>query len=523
MTVGTCAVRHRRPLRSPPFARTRAVRDAELIEQFIESSTDDAICSLDPDGLVRTWNGGAERLTGYTAEEVLGSHVSITSMAGDRQADNADRALAIAVAEGHDEEEGWRVRKDGSPFWANVVTTAIRGQDGRLIGFGQVTRDLTERKRGEDALRASEEKFRSLVTSVADYAIFLLDTAGTIVSWNVGAERLKGYTADEIIGRDLSTFYTEDDRRAEIPRHALGEARERGRWESEGWRLRKDGTRFWANVVITALRHSDGELWGYAKVTRDLTDRKRNEDALRGVLAREREAATQLREADQLRKEVVAVIAHDLRAPIQVVQNLIHLLQTDDPTPDDTWRQDVVERVRVRLENMGALVDDIFELSRLEAGLLRTDLADIDMRAVVERVVLDTRTAFPTRTITLEADGVGRACADERRLGEVLTNLVSNAIKFSSDDTPVLVTIGDDNDLVVLGVRDYGTGVPVDQRTQIFQRFTRGSHSGGVAGSGLGLYIAKTFTEAMGGRLWLDSTVDGGSKFCISLPAAGPR
>jgi len=155
--------------------------------------------------------------------------------------------------------------------------------------------------------------------------------------------------------------------------------------------------------------------------------------------------------------------------------------------------------------------------------LLRTDLADIDLRAVAERVAVDTRTAFPARTVTLEAAGLGRACADERRLGEVLTNLVSNAIKFSSDDAPVLLTIGDDDDLVVLCVRDYGTGVPLDQRTQIFQRFTRGSHTDGVAGSGLGLYIAKTFTEAMGGRLWLDSTVDVGSKFCISLPTAGPR
>ena len=355
-----------------------------------------------------------------------------------------------------------------------MVTTAIRGQDGRLVGFGHVVRDRHRAQAGEDALRASEEKFRSLVTSVADYAIFLLDADGTIVSWNVGAERLKGYTADEIIGRDLSTFYTEEDRRAEVPRRALGEARQRGRWEKRGVALAQG-----RKPVLGQRRdHSSAPFrrraLGYAKVTRDLTERKRNEDALRGVLEREREAAAQLREADQLRKEVVAVIAHDLRAPIQVVQNLIHLLQAHDASPGDARREDLVERVRVRLENMGALVDDIFELSRLEAGLLRTDLADIDLRAVAERVAVDTRTAFPTRTVTLEAAGLGRACADERRLGEVLTNLVSNAIKFSSDDAPVLLTIGDDDDLVVLCVRDYGTGVPLDQRTQIFQRFTRG-------------------------------------------------
>lgn len=501
-------------------ADSTRTRNTRLMAQLIDSVTDFAIFALDPSGIITTWNPGARRLHGYDAGEIIGKHFSTFYTREDLESGKPERELAIAVAEGRYEEEGWRVRQDGTRFWANVVITAIRGKNDRLVGFGEVTRDLTERKRGEDAMRASEEKFRTLVTSVADYAIFLLNEDGTVASWNIGAQRLKGYRADEILGRHLSTFYTEEDRNAEVPNHALESARTAGRWENEGWRVRKDGTRFWANVVITALRDAHGEHWGYAKVTRDLTQRKRNDDALRGVLARERDAAAQLRQADELRTELVAMIAHDLRGPVGVLQNLVHLLEADWPGLDDDARRELFERINNRLGIMGALADDVFDVSRIEAGELHVDLAVVDLEQAVTRVVLDTRISFPDRKIEVIGTGPVAVRADERRLWEVLSNLLSNALKFSTEDTVVNVAIATHGRDAVVSIADQGPGIPHDLQVQLFQRFVRLPQSAGAPGSGLGLYIVKSLTEAMGGRVWVDSTTGIGSIFHVAFPTA---
>ena len=317
-----------------------------LVELLVGSVVDYAIFVLDVDGRIATWNPGAERLKGYREEEVIGRHFSIFYTADDIEARLPDRELEVATATGRFEDEGWRVRKDGSQFWANVVITALRDDDDRLVGFGKVTRDLTERKRAEDDLRASEERFRLLVSEVSDYAIFLLDPDGRVSSWNLGVERLKGYRADELLGRHFALFYTEEDQRAGLPASGLREAEANGRWENEGWRVRKDGSRFWANVVITALHGADGQLRGFAKVTRDLTERKQGEDTLRGIVERERAAADQLRSVDALRRELVTMVAHDLRGPVSVIQHLLDLLLTQWDELDDAQQRRKVEQAR---------------------------------------------------------------------------------------------------------------------------------------------------------------------------------
>ncbi|MDB4942560.1 MAG: two-component hybrid sensor and regulator [Labilithrix sp.] len=265
------------PIRAPQADREQPLRSSE--ERFrllVESVEDYAIFMLDPAGIVQTWNIGAQRIKYYQASEIIGRHFSAFYRPEDRW--KCARELEVATKEGRVEDEGWRVRKDGTLFWALVVITALREPDGRLVGFAKVTRDMTERRMAEETLRQSEERFRLLVESVKDYAIFLLDPTGHVATWNAGAERIKGYRAEQIIGQHFSKFYPEEDIRAGKCEMELDVAARDGRFEDEGWRLRSDGQRFWANVVITGLRNGSGELVGFAKVTRDLTERKRAEE-----------------------------------------------------------------------------------------------------------------------------------------------------------------------------------------------------------------------------------------------------
>ena len=494
---------------------------ARLLEQLVEATIDYAIAALDTEGRIVTWNQGAQRLDGWTVDEVRGSHVSRLYPPEDAAEGKPDRDLAVAVADGHLEDEGWRIRKDGSRYWASVVLTALRGEDGRLIGFGQLVRDLTERKRGEDALRESEERFRLLVSGVRDYAIFLLDTDGTVASWNAGAERLKGYRADEIIGRHFSAFYTDEDRRDGVPDSGLRRARDEGRWGSEGWRVRKDGTRFWASVVITSLIGSDGEHRGFAKVTRDLTDRKRSEDALRGVLEREREASARLRDADRMRSELVTIVAHDLRAPVGVIQSLVHLLLTEWDSWPEEEKLDTIRRVAIRTETLAGLVDDVFDLARIDAGQLLIEAVPMDLERIIQQVVADVRTVDPGRAVSVDVDPAAtRAVGDERRTWQVLSNLVSNAVKFSPPDRPVEVAVWREDDAVVVAVTDHGGGIAEDQHAAVFERFTRLPEAKGTPGSGIGLFIARSLVEAQGGRISLESAPGLGSTFRFSLPAS---
>src|SRR3954447_6297737 len=298
---------------------------ADQLRLLIESQPDYAIFLLDTDGHVLTWNDGARRLKGYSADDIIGRHFSLFYPPEDVADGLPFRILEAARAEGRFEAEGWRVRKDGSRFWADVVITALRDEQGSLVGFGKVTRDLTARQLATEQLRAAAaelrvanaalEQFRLLVASVRDYAIFMLDVSGRIRTWNAGAEHIKGYSADEAIGQHFELFYTDDARARKHPDYELEVASRVGRFEEEGWRVRKDGTRFWANVVITALRDPSGALVGFAKVTRDLTERRRSEQRLEESERRARqEAARQRRRSaalERVSRDIVAQLDLD--------------------------------------------------------------------------------------------------------------------------------------------------------------------------------------------------------------------
>jgi PAS domain S-box-containing protein len=355
-----------------------------------------------------------------------------------------------------------------------------------------------------------------LVASVRDYAIFLLDPTGRIVSWNAGAEHIKGYRAEEIIGRNFSVFYTEPDRQRDHPGYELEVALREGRFEEEGWRVRKDGTQFWASVVITAVRDHDGELVGFAKVTRDLTDRRRAEQELLAANAR---LAASNKELDRF----ASVAAHDLREPLHTVAGFTELLRADLGDQLDERHAGYLTHVAHAARRMTDLVDDLLEFARGSAGTPRVAPVRVDVASAVRAVSAELTAAIEQRGVRVDvelADGTV-VLAQDRDVNAVLRNLMSNAVKFAGPEAPRVVVRSQRADRAWhIEVLDNGIGIDPAQRPQVFRAFHRLHTAEEYPGTGLGLAIAQRVVERHGGTIGVDSSVGEGSRFWFTLPAA---
>ncbi|TDV55141.1 PAS domain-containing sensor histidine kinase [Actinophytocola oryzae] len=343
------------------------MRSEDGYRLLVQGVRDYGIFMLDTTGHITSWNTGAQRIKGYREDEILGQHFSVFYPPEDIAADKPARELEEAIREGRLEDEGWRLRKDGTRFWANVVITALFSDTGELRGFSKVTRDMTERRVADEALRESEERFRLLVHGVLDYGIFMLDTTGHITSWNTGAQRIKGYLEEEILGQHFSVFYPPEDIAADKPARELEEAIREGRLEDEGWRLRKDGTRFWANVVITALFSDTGELRGFSKVTRDMTERRAAEQAL----VERRRLLSHLVEAQELERRRIAWDVHDdsIQAMVAVGMRL-QLLAGRLPDEHHELVEQLAESVRASVGRLRGLVVNLRPTTIDQHGLI---------------------------------------------------------------------------------------------------------------------------------------------------------
>lgn len=508
---------------------------ADELALLIDAVGDYAIFLLSPEGVIRSWNKGASRIFGYDANEVIGQHFSIFYAADDKARDKPGRELTIARDTGRVEDEGWRIRKTGERFWVSTIITALRGPDGELRGFGKVTRDLTTRREAEEQLRRSEEMFRLIVASVRDYAIFMLDPTGHIASWNAGARRIKGWEADEIIGRHFSTFYPPEDVANGKPQRKLEIATEQGSVEDEGWRVRKDGSRFWANVVITAIRDEKGELRGFAKVTRDVTERRQREE-MQQALIEQREARLQAeeerhraetsfrvsQEANRAKDEFLMTLSHELRTPMTAILGWVRLLPT--MSPEDPAFREAISSIARGAQLQAHLIDDVLDVSRIVSGKLRLGRENVDVAQLLTSSLEAVRPTADAKAITIAtafSPNLGHIIADPTRVQQVLWNLLSNAVKFTPKHGVVTVGAKRTGSHLQITVSDNGEGIETTFLPHVFEPFRQAENPSTRVhgGLGLGLSIVRYIVEAHGGEVTAQSGGRGkGSTFTVTLP-----
>ncbi|MGR9481262.1 PAS domain S-box protein [Rhizobium leguminosarum] len=487
---------------------------------LVDAITDYAIYMLSPEGIITSWNTGAQRFKGYKPSEILGEHFSRFYLEEDRAAGIPARALATAAEHGRFEGEGWRQRKDGTRFWAHVIIDPIRRPSGELIGYAKITRDLTERRAAEQTIRQSEEQFRRLVQGVSDYAIYMLDPNGNVSSWNFGAERIKGYRPQEIIGRHFSTFYTPEDRAAGLPETALSLARAEGRFEREGWRVRKDGSRFWASVVIDVIRDDDGDVLGFAKITRDITEKMETQRALEQ--AREELFQSQKMEAIG---QLTGGIAHDFNNLLMAVLGSLEILKKR--MPQDLSLTSLVDNAMQGAQRGAALTQRMLAFSRRQelhvepidvSGLVR-GMMDMLSRSLGPLTVIET--SFPVRLPTI--------LTDPNQLEMAILNLVVNARDAMPSGGRIVLRASEESlpsgkgplsagRYVRIAVIDEGEGMDAKTLQQAITPFF--TTKGVGKGTGLGLSMVQGLASQSGGRLVMKSSLGEGTTAELWFPVA---
>ncbi|TPJ99479.1 PAS domain S-box protein [Mesorhizobium sp. B2-5-9] len=491
-------------------------------ELLLQSVIDYAIFMLDPSGRIESWNPGAERIKGYTASEIIGEHFSRFYTEEDRLAGVPEAALKQAIQEGRFHAEGWRVRKDGKRFWAMVVIDPIF-KDGELAGFAKVTRDITHHREMQVAALESERRFRLLVQGVTDYAIYMLDPQGKITNWNTGAERIKGYSAAEILGQHFSTFYAPEEREAGLPSHVLEVAGKEGRYEAEGWRVRKDGTKFWANVIVDAIYDDSGQLIGFAKVTRDLTERIETQRQL----DQSREQLFQAQKMEAI-GQLTGGLAHDFNNLLTGISGSLDLLKSRlaQGRVDELGRY--VMSAQGAAKRAAALTHRLLAFARRQtldpkptnANDLITGMEDMIRRTIGPTIEMETALAI----------GLWTTICDANQLENAILNLSINAKDAMPDGGRLTIEtankwvddqIAKERDMrpgqyIQVSVSDTGTGMPADVVARAFDPFFTTKPTG--EGTGLGLSMIYGFVRQSNGQVRIYTEVGKGTTVALYLP-----
>jgi len=498
----------------------------ERYRLIVESVKDYGIFMLDTKGHILTWNDGAERIKGYKRDEIIGKHFSVFYTAPDLEIGKPAMELETAIETGKYEEEGWRIRKNGSLFWANVVITALYNEGNEFIGYSKVTRDLSEKKHEDELLRQSEERYRLLVEQVRDYGIFMLDEKGRIISWNEGAKRMKGYTAKEIIGKYFSIFYPEEDKLNDRPAGELKVARQEGKYEEEGWRVRKDGTMFWANVVITAIYNEKGVFLGYSKVTRDLTERKEAEVALKESREKYKLLANQLKEtnnhlasANKELEEFTSIASHDLQEPVRTVKSFLSLIEKklSDPNTSAEELKTYIQKAIKGSNRMKELILNLLQYAQLSKEEVAFE--EINVSELIGEVLQNLKSNIEASCATIDVDTeVDYIKGDRIQLMQLVQNLLTNSLKFIEAKTPeIKIKCRLHGHSVLFSVSDNGIGISKDNQSKVFEIFRREHTAMKYPGTGIGLSICKKIVERHKGKIWIESDLGKGTTFYFTL------
>lgn len=520
-------------------------KSEERYHKMVSEVKDYAIILLDKEGRVLDWNKGAEKLKGYTSKEIIGKSFRMFYPKEDKEAKLPERLLGEAVRKGSVLHEGWRVRKDGIRFWGSVAITALRGDDDEIIGFSKVTRDLTKKKAAEDQLnilmeelqqkneelRQSETRYHKMIAEVQDYAIILLDENGNIQNWNVGAERIKGYSSSEIIGKSFRIFYTKEDADNKMPEKLISEARRNGKVSHEGWRVRKDGSRFWGNITITALHDEEGSVIGFSKVTRDLTERKKAEDALKANAAQLDIKNKTLERLNQELSSFSYVASHDLKEPLRKIQTFAQRITARGGLTDAD--RDDIEKIKSSAARMQRLIEDLMSYSLVSND--KTTFEKVNLNDILVTVKNDLEITIHEKNATIEADRLPVLQGVSFQLHQLFLNLVSNSIKFSKADESPFIKItykiikGPDipgekatgnNKYHQITFCDNGIGFAPEYSTKMFEAFQKLHPKNVFAGSGIGLAIVKKVMENHNGIIVAEGKPDVGATFYLYFPVS---
>ena len=511
------------------YSQEEALRRSEARYQLIVNEVVDyAILTLDRDGIVRNWNKGAEKIKGYKQDEIIGKNFRIFYTKEDRDKGLPDQLLQEAIKTGRISHEGWRVRKDGTTFWGNIVITALHDENNNVIGFIKVTRDLTERKKAEERLvnytrelekvneelRKSEERYYKMIEEVEDYSILLLNKDGVIETSNQGTKKIKRYKREEIIGKTFRILYTQEDRDRGLPDQLLQEATKTGLVSHEGWRVRKDGSNFWGSVVITALHDENENVIGFSKVTRDLTEKKRAEDRML-------EYAEKLEQKNEELEQFAYVASHDIQEPLRKIIAFGDLLQLNYSSVLSEKGKDYVLRMQNASKRMMKLIDNLLTFSRINKHAEPFKLTDLNK--IIDHVVNDLDFTIKDKNARITVDRLPKIMGRPLQLQQLFQNLISNSLKFNESKIPDIYitsdTIKDDAEgCFRIHVKDNGIGFNIEYKERIFETFQRLHGNAEYSGNGLGLAICKKIVEAHRGSITAESKEGKGADFVVTFP-----
>lgn len=479
-----------------------------LMKLLVSNVKDYAIFMVDPDGFIVEWTEGAQRVTGYDAREVLGQHFSLFYLPEDLASGEPAKELTEAATSGRIEREGWRIIKSGERILINEIATAIRQDNGTLIGFAKISRDITQRKVAEDALRQSEERLRFVLESIPDHAIFTTDKDNRITSWNTGAYNLFGYTAQEAIGQLGDIIFTEEDKASGQPQKEVETAFRKGYAADERYHVRKNGSKLYVSGALSPLYHSDGSLLGYVKVTRDLTDRKNMEQ--------------RLDTANRRKDEFIAMLGHELRNPLTPVRNSLQILKMTHR--DDSSAMPLVDLMMRQIDHMVKLVNDLLDVSRINQGKVNLRMTRINLQDVISESLEIAQPMFDNSGRMLHINVLKKPLyvyGDFFRLNQVFHNLFNNAVKYTREGGQVWLKVVRQNDKADISIRDDGVGIAEENLVDVFESFVQidATIDRSQGGLGLGLSLVKQLIELHHGTVFVISRGLGlGSEFIVRIP-----